>query len=149
MYNELSKSPPHPPRQLKNGSFSVAKNQDTSFELYLKAITAAGQRPQWYRDYLKYLKHNPKEYIRRTQIRFTPEQLRIVERRIQLEAFEMANPGVAIFPTPSAWNCERCRFLQPCIALQQGRDFQTILDELYEKREDSGLEVRSRASATA
>jgi hypothetical protein len=134
MYNELSKSPPHPPRRLKSGGFSIAKNQDTTFELYLKTVTDAGQNPRWYRDYLLYLKHNPKEYIRRTQIRFTPGQLDIVERRIQKEALEMANPDVAIFPTPSAWNCQRCRFLQPCIALQQGLDHQAILEELYEKR---------------
>jgi hypothetical protein len=133
IYNQLRKSPPHPPKQLKYGGFSRAKNQDTSFEVYLKTLRQHGIDPHHYRDFLLYLKENPKEYIRRTKVTYTQQTLELVGQRIQREAREMLESPV-IYPTPSQWNCNGCRFFAPCVALHEGRDSSILLAENYEVR---------------
>lgn len=131
IYNHLRKKPPHKPRMLMSGGFSKAKNQDTTFEVYLKAIRDTGQDPRWYRDILLYFKQNPKEFCRRTTVHYSEQQLDIVEERIRKEAREMINPDVVIYPTPSPWNCNGCRFFGPCIQVQEGREPSM---ENYERR---------------
>lgn len=133
IYNEIRKKAPHPPKVLKNGSLSVNKQQDTSYEIFLKTLQDGGYNVGAYQEFLDYLKMNPKEFIRRTRVNLAPESFPIIERRIQLEAKEMLGDP-AIYPTPSPWNCRGCRFLQPCIALNEGANYQVILDENYVKR---------------
>jgi CRISPR/Cas system-associated exonuclease Cas4 (RecB family) len=79
---------------------------------------------------LLYLKQNPKEYIRRTRVNYTEQTLEIVGQRITREAKEMLSDP-AIYPTPSQWNCNGCRYFQPCVATQEGRDADIILQENY------------------
>jgi CRISPR/Cas system-associated exonuclease Cas4 (RecB family) len=135
LVNELRKKAPHPPDELKTGGFSRNKQQDTSFEVYLATLRAAGIDPRGYRDFLRYLKHNPKEWFRRLRVSYTPRQLEMVEGRIKLEAFEMLNDP-AIYPTPNKFNCNGCSFYRPCLVTQEGGDPQLILDELYTKRKE-------------
>lgn len=120
LYNQLRKKPPDPPKTLKSGMLSVNKQQDTTFELFLKKCRELDQNPNWYREYLRFLKHNPKEFCRRVTTRFTPEALEIVEKRIVMEAREMIKKDIAIYPTPSPMNCNGCRFIGPCMQLQGG-----------------------------
>jgi PD-(D/E)XK nuclease superfamily len=133
VYNELRKKAPHAPAVLKNGTLSINKQQDTTYETYLATIKELGYKEEAYRPFLEYLKANPKEFVRRTKIRFAKDTLNIVEGRIQLEAREMLNDP-AIYPTPSRFNCNGCRFFQPCIALHNGYDPSAILLENFEKR---------------
>jgi hypothetical protein len=133
IYNQIRKTAPHPPKQLKRGGFSVAKNQDTSFEVYLRTLREHDIDPHYYRDFLLFLKENPKEYIRRTKVAYTQQTLEIVGQRIQREASEMLEDPT-IYPSPSSWNCNGCRFFAPCVALHEGRDAQIVLDENYEVR---------------
>jgi len=133
IYNELYKKVPKPPRVLSYGGLSVAKNQDTSFEVYLQTIRKGGYKVKPYLPMLQYLKDNPKQFVRRTKVSYNKKTLDIVEQRIKLEAVEMlGNP--TIYPTPSRFNCNGCMFFAPCLALHEGRDPDTILDELYERR---------------
>jgi hypothetical protein len=137
VYNEIRKKAPLPPTRLVRGGFSQNKQQDTSFEVYLTTLREHGINPNAYRTFLKYLKHNPKEWIRRTLVRYTPQQMVFIEQRIMAEASEMAfNP--TIYPTPSAWNCNGCRFFAPCTALLDGQDPGVILNENYKKRGTNG-----------
>ena len=131
IYNQLRKKPPHPPNMLRSGSFSVNKQQDTTFEVYLRAIRQAGQNPSWYRDFLLYLKKNPKEFCRRTKVKYNERQLQIVGERIRREAIEMINDPV-IYPSPSPMNCNGCRFFSPCLQVQEGSE--PYMEENYERR---------------
>lgn len=133
IYNELRKKAPHPPLVLKNGGLSKNKQQDTSFEMYLKAIRDNNLNENDYEEFLDYLIENPKEWFRRTRVQYTQHQLEIQEERIKLEAREMLmNP--TIYPTPSRFNCQGCSFFRPCLAVQEGSDPKPILEEQYEKR---------------
>jgi hypothetical protein len=131
MYNQLKKKPPSPPKKLVSGAYSRNKTQDTDFITYLRTLEAAGINPRHYREFLLFLKQNPKEYIRRTKIPYTQRTLEIVEQRIQKEAKEMLNPDVTIYPTPSFMNCPGCRFFAPCLQLQEG--YEPSMD-MYEVR---------------
>lgn len=131
IYNEVRKSPPKPPNPLQRGGYSRNKQQDTTFEMYLATLRKAGIDPRLYRNFLLYLKQNPKEFVRRKRIEYAPEFLVIVEDRIRKEAIEMLRPDVAIYPTPSKFNCNGCRFFGPCLQTQEGRP--PFLD-LYERR---------------
>lgn len=133
IYNELRKKVPRRPTVLRSGALSVAKNQDTTYETYIAAVREMGYRPKAYRDILLYLRDNPKQFIRRTRVQYTRDHLENVEKRIQAEAHEMLNDP-AIYPTPSRFNCQGCMFFAPCLAMHEGRDYQIILDEMYEKR---------------
>jgi len=143
IYNQLRKSPPHPPKQLKNGGFSVAKNQDTSFEVYLRTLREHNIDPHYYREFLLFLKRNPKEYARRTTVMYNDDMMQVVQNRIYLEAQEMMNPDLRIYPSPSPMNCNGCRFFGPCLQTQEGRE--PFMD-MYEKRPASKKEKRTTES---
>jgi RecB family exonuclease len=136
IYNELRKKLAHPPTVLKNGTLSVSKSQETTYELYMATIIELGLNPADYDDVLEYYASDAaQQYFRRTKVIFNKHTLENVEKRILLEAQEMMdNP--AIYPTPSRFNCTGCRFFAPCVALQEGADYETILSENYQRRTD-------------
>lgn len=133
IYNELRKKAPRKPSVLRSGALSVNKSQDTTYETYLATINELGYKAKAYDSILQYLKDNPKEFVRRTKVTYTSRMMDIVGKRIRAEAVNMlGDPD--IYPTPSRFNCNGCRFFAPCLALQEGSDPQFILDEMYERR---------------
>lgn len=138
IYNQIRKKAPKPPQILKSGALSMNKQQDTTYDLFMQAINDGGYNKEAYEDFLSFLRANPKEFIRRPRVTYTPKQLQLVERRIQDEAFTMLN-NPAIYPTPSPFNCNGCSFFRPCLAKQEGSDENLILEELYQirKKEDA------------
>ena len=136
LYNEVRKKVPRKPNVLRNGTLSVAKNQDTTYETYLATIKELGYKPSAYTGILEYLQDAPKQFVRRTKVQYGKETLPLVEKRIRAESIEMLNDP-AIYPTPSRFNCAGCSFYEPCLALHEGRDEEIILDALFEKRKPS------------
>jgi hypothetical protein len=136
IYNQLAKRAPHKPRILKSGSLSVAKNQDTTWELFHESVINNGEKLEWYQDYLNYLRDNPKEFVRRTEVRRNPKEMHRQGERILLEAIDMLSDP-SIYPTPSAWNCQGCWFKSACIAQQEEGDAQFILENNFHKRTKS------------
>lgn len=133
IYSELRKKAPHPPLILKNGQLSKNKQQDTSLEMYVKAIKDNNLNEADYDEFLDFLVENPKDWFRRTRVQYTLRQLELQEQRIIAEAQEMLmNPQ--IYPSPSRFNCQGCKFFRPCLAVQEGSDPSPILEEQYEKR---------------
>jgi hypothetical protein len=139
IYNQIRKKAPHLPKVLKSGALSVNKQQDTSYETFYAYLKQHNYQIHPYQDFLDYLRANPKEFVRRIKVQYTQQQLMIVEKRIQQEAREMLQDPV-IYPSPSPMNCNGCLFFRPCLALQEGSDYQLILDELYEKRRPSATQ---------
>lgn len=136
IYNEFIKGYPEPPRVLKSGALSEAKNQDTTYELYLKAIHDGGYKEEAYAEILDYLRANEKTWIRRQQMRRNTREIMNQGDRIFLEAIDMlGNPS--IYPNPSKFNCNGCWFYAPCLARCEGSDFQTILETNYTKRSET------------
>lgn len=60
--------------------------------------------------------------IRRTRIRRAPAEIEAAVQLIGAEVRDMLDPGLALYPTPSASSCPKCMFLAPCLAMSEGAD---------------------------
>ena len=135
LYNQIRKKAPSTPAVLKNGMLSVAKNSDTTYEMFKATAESLGHDLSMYSDHLQYLKDNPKEFVRRTFVRRTEKEYETQSLRIFLEALEMIQDPL-IYPNPTSMNCNGCMFFAPCSAKQSGGDVQFLLNEMYRKREE-------------
>ncbi|MGQ0793297.1 MAG: hypothetical protein ACT4NX_04325 [Deltaproteobacteria bacterium] len=71
--------------------------------------------------------------FRRTHVPRSRAAIENFGRQIVMEAMEMANPEVRIYPSPSRENCSTCAFVKPCIAMNEGQDASPQLSEFYRK----------------
>lgn len=141
LYNELYKGVPEPPaqnmRQRQGRWFSVNKQQDTSYELYLATVISEDKTAYdqgLYNEMLDYLKATGNKYFRRTQIHRSQTELQNLGYTICLEAIDMLNDPY-IYPNPTKFRCGFCIFRGPCLAYNDGSDFQYLLNENYVKRD--------------
>lgn len=134
IYNELRKDVPHVPNELKSGQLSKDKSQNTTYELYLEELTRRGLSSSLYTDILEHFKEQGNKFFRRTVVRRSQREFELLGGRIALEAIDMVGDPL-IYPTPSQFNCNGCQFYGPCIAKQEGSDFDYILNENFQKRD--------------
>lgn len=144
VYWQFKKEFPHPPALLKTGKFSLNKTQKTTYDLFKDSIKLLfGDSPRWrvnhpeYIEYLNYLADqegtNYDKYIRMDLIRRSDHHLNSVYDQIIMEAVEMANPELPIYPNPTkdcSWDCQ---FRSACVAKDDGSDYQSILDASFEQ----------------
>jgi hypothetical protein len=140
IYSELKKSVPKPPRVLKSGYLSQAKNQGTTVELYVQALKERGEDPEYYANFLTELEFNQQEYFRRIEVGYSASELEMTELGICMEAIDMLNDPF-IYPNPDRWNCNGCAFRTPCVMRQEKNDYKWHL-------ENSGLYTRDVAIST-
>jgi hypothetical protein len=138
LYTQALKAFPSPPKKLKKQRegrwFSVNRQQRTTRNLFLATLERHGEDPRLYSEFLGYLDTKGNPFFRRIPIFRNEASLEYVGRNIYLESVEMLNDPV-IYPSPAFFNCNRCRFREPCIAKQNGYDYQFILDELFVRRD--------------
>jgi len=60
--------------------------------------------------------------IRRTRIRRGRAEIDAAVQMIAAEVFDMLDPGLSRYPTPSPHWCPQCLFLAPCLAMSEGAD---------------------------
>lgn len=138
LYFQIRKTAPHPPKELKqlNGGrrFSTAKNQLTTTRLMLSTIKQH-DRGAWnagfYDDYLEYLRDHEPEFVKLFKVLKTPEQLTSTGTTLGKMALVLLEPDPIIFHNPSRMTCERCSFIEPCLSMNAGHDFQDQLDSDY------------------
>lgn len=126
--------PPSQPKQLKDGSFSRAQNQDTTWEIYSEAVKRSGGRLEAYYDVKQQLEERElkKPYNSMVMITFTDETLDRFEKSMKSAVREMLNP--TIYPSPSFMNCRMCPFNEPCqMAMMYGSDSSVVNRVLAEK----------------
>jgi hypothetical protein len=154
LYNIMRKKVPTPPRALNNGMLSQDKRIDTTLFGYWDAIKS--NHPGWttvteegeivfteegkeislyeYGDMLRHLKDKGNKFFARVPIRRTPAELDTLMEDIHYISLEMTNPNVRIYANP-AWNtCTFCSFRAPCLALNAGADYESILNIEYRPR---------------
>lgn len=134
IYNELVKSFPKPPKQLKSGKFSQDKSQNTTVEIFEETLAQHGQTVVEYTDFLDWLRDNERPYFRRTQVPRSHRELVLLGERICVEAIDMLNDP-SIYPAPNRFKCGRCKFRSACLAKMDGSDFSFILGEDFHVRE--------------
>lgn len=82
------------------------------------------------------IKQQEDQFFRRTQIPRSRKELKNASRQLALEALDLANPEVRIYPNPSLENCRYCDYLRPCIAMNEGLSASAVLETSYRKRGD-------------
>jgi hypothetical protein len=143
--NEIRKGFPSPPVVLKNGNLSKNKQQDTTYELFMKALLDRQMSTEGYEEYLAYLKLEQKQFVRRTTCFFSKADLDITEDLIVNEVFDMlgsfdGTPTYSlpsIYPNPSRGQCQGCEFRQPCIERFTGGDFEFLLKDQQRYRKEA------------
>jgi RecB family exonuclease len=135
VYNELFKGFPQPPAMNSSARqgrwFSVNRQQDTSYEVYLRTITEANEPLHLYEDFLNYLKAGGKQYFRRTQVHRSQVELLNLGNQIALETEDMLDPNLKLYPNPNKFRCKWCDFRAPCLATNDGSDVEWILQQNY------------------
>jgi hypothetical protein len=140
IYNELYKAVPAPPKensvQRMGRWFSVNKNQATTYELYKATVEkedSHAYQQGLYDEILQYFKVEGPRFFKRTQIHRNAAELREQGHSIQMETLDMLDPNVRIYKNPRVWGCNQCPFRGPCIAKNDGSDYQWMLDEYFVK----------------
>jgi hypothetical protein len=72
--------------------------------------------------------------FRRTAIARSRAEIRAAGARLAVEAAEMADPDVRIYPSPSPEHCPSCPFVDPCLVMFEGRDPVEVLAAGYRSR---------------
>lgn len=151
VYAEQRKAFPQPPAMNKvrrqGRLFSVNKQQATDYESYLQALInedAQAYADGLYDEFLEYLKENSPPFYHRYQRTKTDAEVRQTEINIGLEALDIIDSKLRIYPSPGRFGCGFCAFRQPCLEANAEGDPQTLLDELFVQRE--AYYVRQEAS---
>jgi len=147
LYNIMRKKAPSQPRVLQNGMLSKASNIDTTPHHYIQAIKENHNMEEGdeltgqfimnnYGDILATLmnKQDEKPFFQRVAIRRTQQELENIARQVHYVGLEMVRPSTIIYPNP-AWNtCNFCSFKAPCLAMNAGAAYETILDAEFRPR---------------
>lgn len=92
------------------------------------------------------IKQEGNQFFRRTQIPRSRKELKNFGRQLALEAQEMANPELRLYPNPSREHCDACAYRRPCIAMNEGTSASAILETAYRQRNDAESDVRLNGS---
>lgn len=136
-YTQALKAAPKKPDRLlrttQGRNFSVNKQQRVTYDMYRNTLIEHGEPLANYVEFLTFLQSKPNPFCRRITVYRNSASLDYIGKTVWKEAKEMIHNPV-IYPNPGPFNCNWCRFREPCIAKQDGLDWQFILNELYVER---------------
>lgn len=140
LYTALRKVYPKPPNLTSRGFPSLDRSKEsTTAQMFNECIQNEGlvdwfhndEKAQNYYDYL--LAEGDKVFIQRDQAIRNPHQIKVAYEELQMVAKEMLNPKVHVYKHPSGMSyCTRCAFRAPCLAVDDGSDWQGMLAQDYE-----------------
>lgn len=153
MYHEQRKDFPRPPKQNKTTrlgrKFSVSKSEPVEYELYRETVAredTEAYEAGLYDEYLEWLRTDGPKFHMRYQIHKTPYELREIGKNIYLEAREMVNPDLAIYPAAGRFSCSFCAFRQPCMGKNNGEDYYFTLQSLFTRRDRHYWELKDAST---
>jgi len=140
LYNVILKSLPVKPKLLKNGTLSIAKNQNTTLELYLDAISENDINPDHYSEHLEWLRDNRKEYFYREYLTFPKESIKewreeLWDLQKNIREAELKNQYYK--NTSQCVNFGVCRYFDICTAI----DKKSVIEASY-KIADNDITIK-------
>lgn len=144
LYNVLRKAYPVSPTPLKNGTPSLARStESTTAELFSKYIVDNGLE-LWYEDnekaqgyYTWLVETGDKNFIERKTTYRSEIERKMTGQHLRMVAEEMLDPNLRIYPHFTGSSaCTRCAMRAPCVAMQDGYDWQEMLNQNYETNRD-------------
>lgn len=138
IYEAILKAYPKPPTKLKSGMPSLARQTESTtaamFEQFikennLKVIFDVDPKMQGYYTWL--LEKGDSRFIDRQRIWRNKTQLENAGIRLYYEAVDMLNDP-RLYPNPrNDYTCINCIFRGPCIAMEDGSDWKSMLEDGY------------------
>jgi len=140
LYNAVRKAFPRPPTITSRGDISVDRQKEsTTVEMLMQTINDLGMEDSWqsmpklaaYVAYVAEAGHE--QFIVRNFVLRNRHEIHSCGERILMEAVDMlGTPN--IYPSPNgSWFCLRCPLRAPCIAKDDGSDWQTMIEDEFEK----------------
>ncbi len=140
--HEFRKELAAPPRVLGSGKISIAENQKTTHRLYREAlIEVYGEVEKASSGHIKRLNDfaaretdDRDDFIRRTRTRRTSLQQESQGTLIMMEAHDMCNPDLPLYPNPTrdcSWDCS---LSDVCLMVDRDDDWQDLLIDLTVQR---------------
>jgi len=141
IYHEQRKGFPEEPEPMTRRRlgclYSVSKNQNTNYDLYKKTVEENDNGAYVmgaYDEYLEWLKENGGVFHQRHMVHRNETELKQAARNILMEALDMTDPHLRVYPNAGRFGCTTCAFRQPCIGANQGEDFLYTLETMFDKR---------------
>jgi len=143
VYNVLRKTYPKPPTMVRGGLFSVDRNNEsTTWEMLEEFMQANSidfdSLPEKHQEYVRYVQEIGDEqfFIRKLERR-NRHQLKNAGYRAYQEAMDMLDPNLRIYPNLSNdHRCLNCAFRAPCLAKEDGGDWEALLADNYTRTRD-------------
>lgn len=141
IHHEIKKAfpiEPEPNKINRKGCwYSVSKQQNTSYDLYLETIGEGdpqGLAAGAYDNFLEWLKDEGPRFFSRKQVLRTPTELANAGYNIWLEAMDIIDPALRVYPSPGRFACTFCAYRQPCLGTNRDEDVEYMFLSNYEKR---------------
>jgi hypothetical protein len=136
IYNVLRKTTIKPPTVLSSGKLSINRQTEAcTYEMFMEAVKANNlawqledPRVQAYVEYLE--EEGEGLFIKRQTVRRNAHEINHLADRVKMEISDMF--GAHIYPNPTGdWYCMYCPFRAPCLAVNDGSDYQAMLEANY------------------
>jgi PD-(D/E)XK nuclease superfamily protein len=138
IYSEIKKGFPEPPTQnivpRQGRWFSVNRQQNTDYDTYLKTVQehdTQAYEAGYYDEFLEFLKTEGIQFHQRYQIHRSDIELQNAGNMILLEAEDMIDDCLRIYPNAGRFGCNTCAFRQPCLGKNNGEDYEYTLKTMY------------------
>jgi len=146
LYTGLRKNyPTEPTRTYQGKALSVdRKNEGTTAELFEAALKSDTVLQEWFtqtpkaREYYTYLLETGDSlFVQRDLVTRNKYEIEACGTQLRQQAREMLDADLPIYPNPTGnWMCLNCAFRAPCIAADDGSDWQGMLADGFETNRD-------------
>ncbi len=146
VFNVLIKDQPKDPRVGKKGDLSYAKDQRTTPDRYREALKEHGYLKRGKISSEKHaecmaslLAHGWDRFFFRHETTRNAHQLAAFEERLFFEYMDMEEVienHELLYPNPSTYVCRGCGVAPICLAMEDGSDYQGVIDSQYTLGED-------------
>lgn len=141
LYNALRKAFPRKPTITTRGLVSIdRKNESTTYEMLMETIRELGMEEYAEAEpklasYIEYVRdQGDSQFIIRQPVFRNDFELRACGERAYMEADDMLDPKIKIYPNPTgSRSCLLCPFRAPCIAKDDGSDWDMMLNDMFIK----------------
>lgn len=145
IYQALRKRYPKPPTITTRGFPSINRAEEgTTAELFQNAIVGNEAMETWFRTepkaqaYYTYLcEKGDENFIERRTVTRNKYEVEATAVHLQMIAREMLSESLYVYPNPTGhFSCVQCAFRSPCIAYDDGSDWEAIIMDGYEQNRD-------------
>lgn len=146
-YYQFIKNAPVSPRQLANGKISTASNLVSSAPLYRRALeNMYGQDENIWPEankvklieFMQAESEHKDRFIQRDIVTRNRHMMEAEALKILLEAEDMCNPDLPLYPNPTRDCAKFCSFLGPCVTMDDGGDWEWTLTQEFSERDQDG-----------